>query len=191
MLGYLKRGAIVTLAVGAVIGAALTLATDEMNKITATDAFCTSCHAMAAYVAEDPVYQRSTHRVGTKGVRAGCKDCHLPDANIVTETWVHASMGVKDIVALFRHDYDNPAVWNAERTRMAYTVRDRMKANDSAVCRTCHDDTAIAPETKAGRDAHEQIVKTGEKTCIQCHFNLVHAPVKPRLEFIRARNTAK
>lgn len=176
------------LVLGGFLGALATIAVDEGNKFTSTEAFCVSCHSMGAYVADERTYQTAPHQNSSSGIRAVCADCHLPDSNIVSETWAHASAGVKDVIAQIVNDYENPAVWNAERARMAFAVRDRMKANDSAVCRNCHDDALIAPVSAKGRLAHEEIVKTKEKTCIQCHFNLVHAPVKPRLEFIRSRN---
>jgi len=54
-------------------------------------------------------------------------------------------------------------------------------------CRSCHDANAIKPASERGRAAHA-LMQERKLTCIDCHFNLVHALVPPRPEFLRGSN---
>jgi len=172
-----------TLGVGGLIGAAAIVGSVEINRYTSTDAFCTSCHSMARLAAE-PQFGRSAHRSNTAGVLPSCGDCHIPSTNWFAETYAHAVKGLWDVVAESTRDFRDPVVWEARRVELAHYVRDEMRSQDSVTCRRCHDAAAIQPASQRGRAAHE-LVKEGRMTCIDCHFNLVHAPVSPRTSFIR------
>ena len=171
------------LVVGAVIGAIGIIGSVEANRYTATDAFCTSCHAMAG-MASDPVFVQSRHRSNAEGVRPSCGDCHIPATNWFVETYTHVIKGIKDVVAQMTHNYDDAAVWEARRRELADFVRLEMREQNSVTCRSCHDANSIVPASDRGRAAHA-LMREGRMTCIDCHFNLVHAPVPPSLGFIR------
>ena len=171
-------------AAGLLIGAGAIIASVAVNRYTSTDAFCTSCHTMAT-LAADPHYLNSAHRANAEGVHASCGDCHIPQTSWFAETYAHAVDGITDVVAEFTHDYSNPALWNARRVQLAHIVRQEMRRDDSVTCRHCHDADAIKPASEQGRAAHA-LLRQGRLTCIDCHFNLVHAPVPPTMAFIRS-----
>lgn len=171
------------LAVGGLVGAVAIIASIEVNHRTSSEAFCTSCHSMAGLGA-DPNYLQSAHRSNNQGVTAGCADCHIPRTNWFIETYTHVASGVRDIWAETTNDFSNPKVWETRRIALAHEVRDIMRRQDSVTCRSCHDASAIRPTSRAGQAAHA-LLRDGRMTCIDCHFNLVHAPVPPTPEFLR------
>jgi nitrate/TMAO reductase-like tetraheme cytochrome c subunit len=174
--------AVIALA-GILVGAGLLIASVEVNRYTSTDGFCTSCHTMAT-LAADPHFVQSTHRANGEGVRATCADCHIPATSWFTETYAHAHDGIRDVVAQAIHNYNVPAIWELRRVELAHVVRDQMRREDSVTCRHCHDAAAIRPASEQGRAAHALLSKQ-PLTCIDCHFNLVHAPVPPSISFVR------
>ena len=182
MSGSKWRMSLALLVTGGLAGAAAIIVSTEVNRRTATDAFCISCHSMAT-LAADPHFTRSAHQSNAAGIRVGCGDCHIPPGNWFSETYTHVSMGMKDVIAEYTHNFDDPVVWEKRKTELAADVRDQMRRNDSVTCRRCHDATAIRPPTQAGRAAHAML-QPGRMTCIDCHFNLAHAPVSPSLNFI-------
>ena len=177
------RFAFAMLVIGGVLGAAAILVSLEVNRATSTDKFCSSCHSMT-FVANDPHFTASAHRANGAGVRPSCGDCHIPKTNWFVETWHHIASGTRDVIAENTHNYDDPVVWARRRIALAHEVRNTMREQDSVTCRGCHDVQAIAPRSERGRAAHS-LAREGRMTCIDCHFNLVHAPVPPTIEFIR------
>ncbi len=173
----------VVLVVGAVIGVVAAVASFEVNRVTSTDAFCTSCHSMK-FVAADPHFINSAHHVNAIGVRPTCGDCHIPATNWFEETYTHAAKGLHDVIATWTNDFSDPAKWAARRLELAHFVREEMRRQDSKTCRTCHDEAAINPTSERGKAAHA-LLRDSKMTCIDCHFNLVHAPVPPSMSFIR------
>ncbi len=171
------------LAVGVVIGAGAMLASTVINERTSSNEFCTSCHTMAR-LAEDPGFAHSAHMANAAGVRPSCGDCHIPSNNWFVETYTHAAQGLKDVISTYTHDFDEPGVWDAYRVKLAHEVRRTMRGQDSVTCRNCHDPADIHPASQAGQAAH-RLLATQQLTCIDCHFNLVHAPVPPDMDFIR------
>ena len=172
------------LVVGAVLGAGGILVSLEVNRATSTEAFCTSCHSMT-FVGNDPHFLNSSHRTNSEAVRPSCGDCHIPKTNWFVETWTHVSSGVHDVIAEKTHDFSDPKVWDKRRVELAHEVRAKMRAQDSVTCRSCHDAASVHPKSQRGQAAHT-LLREGRMTCIDCHFNLVHAPVPPTLEFIRS-----
>ena len=139
-------------------------------------ALCTSCHTMAVLVA-DTHFQQSGHEANAAGIRVGCSDCHIESGNWFVETYEHVASGLRvRPVAEHTHNYDDPALWKKRRVELAARVRDEMHRNNSATCRKCHDATAIRPASEAGRAAHAML-QQGQTTCVDCHINIVHAPV--------------
>lgn len=168
--------------VGAVVGAGVIVASTFANQYTSTEAFCTSCHSMAG-LAADPHYQQSAHRMNAAGVLANCADCHVPATSWFAETYAHALDGIRDGIAEYTSNADDPAVWAARVPQLAERVREEMRNNDSLTCRKCHDATVIRPASEAGRAAHAMLAEP-RVTCIDCHFNLVHAPVPASASFL-------
>jgi len=166
-------------AVGALAGAAAVIASVEINRLTSTDAFCTSCHTMAT-LADDPQYQRSAHRMNAAGVLAGCSDCHIPANNWFVETYTHITHGITDLFAEMTHNFGDPAVWNARRIELASRARDAIRRNDGVTCRKCHDAAAIGPVSAAGQATHAELAR-GNMTCVDCHTAPVHARPAPTL----------
>ena len=189
--GEAKRGigmrrwlAIIALiAVGGVLGAGAIVASVEINRHTSTDAFCTSCHSMG-HLAADPFFTRSSHRNSSAGVLPSCGDCHIPKTNWFVETYAHVAGGIRDVIAENTNNFADPAVWEKRRVELAHYVRDEMRRHDSVTCRGCHVASAIQPASQRGRAAHALLAE-GRMTCIDCHFNLVHAPVPPSAAFLR------
>jgi len=167
---------------GAIVGAIAIIVSVEGNRHTSTDSFCTSCHAMAS-LAADSNFKQSVHRSNSAGVRASCGNCHIPATNWFVETYTHVIKGTKDVIAQISHNYDDAAVWEARRKQLADFVREEMRSQDSVTCRSCHDATVVHPASERGRAAHALLLE-GRMTCIDCHFNLVHAPVPPGTSFI-------
>ena len=171
------------LAVGGVLGAGALLASVEVNRHTSTDAFCTSCHSMK-HVAADPFFAKSKHRSNTAGVVVGCADCHIPTTNWFVETYVHVSSGIRDVWAETTNNFADRAAWEKHRIALNQHVREEMRRNDGVTCRGCHVPATIKPASERGRAAHAMLAE-GRMTCIDCHFNLVHAPVPPSADFLR------
>jgi nitrate/TMAO reductase-like tetraheme cytochrome c subunit len=172
-----------SLAVGAVVGAGGIIVSLQVNHYTSTEAFCTSCHSMAS-VATDTHFLQSAHRANSEGVLAGCADCHIPKTNWFVETYTHVTSGARDVVAEVTHNFGDPKIWEARRVELAQEVRKVMRSQDSVTCRSCHDAAVVQPKSEPGRAAHA-LLREGRMTCVDCHFNIVHAPVPPKIEFIR------
>lgn len=181
MLRFFKRSLVITATAGIFLGVLLALAAEKLDQVTTTDSFCTSCHTMQL-VAEQGVYQRSTHRTTTTGIQAGCADCHVP-RGLLPATWAHIRDGTRDLYVELTTDF-TPQSWESRRTELAYGVRDRMLADDSRNCRSCHKTAAIKPKRERGQRQHE-LAERSQVSCIGCHFDLVHKPVKPRESFLR------
>jgi cytochrome c-type protein NapC len=151
------------IALGIVIGAAGIVASTEINRITSTDALCTSCHTMAT-VAEDPQFQNSPHRKNAVGVLASCSDCHIPTNNWFIETYTQLASGIKDVVAENTGNFSDPAVWQARRAELATVTRDVMRRNRGVTCLKCHEVAAIS----GAKEAHAALAQ-GQSTCVDCH----------------------
>jgi nitrate/TMAO reductase-like tetraheme cytochrome c subunit len=173
--------------VGVIGGLVLALGAEEMDRFTSTDAFCTSCHAMQTYIADSEIYKTSAHQTTTSGVRPGCADCHIPKG-LVAATYTHVVNGISDIWGEISRDYDDPDVWNAEKARLAYAVRDWFRDNDSVTCRECHEEASIKPVRQRGQQQHKDARETN-MTCIDCHYNLVHEEIDPRESFLEQAET--
>ena len=113
----LTKGVFVGIVIGGIGGLVLALGAEEMDRQTTTDEFCTSCHAMAAYIASSEVYKASAHQTTASGVRPGCASCHIPKG-LVPATFTHVVNGVGDLWGEFNYDYDDPETWQAVRIPM-------------------------------------------------------------------------
>ncbi|MBU2713353.1 NapC/NirT family cytochrome c [Zooshikella harenae] len=174
----MNKNVFIVLFLGILVGVLLVITADHVDRVTSTDEFCgNSCHSMNRYIANDEIYVTSAHRTPKSGVVVGCADCHIPES-LALAMWTHVKGGIKDSLSEVRNDFTNPAVWESFKPRLAKQVRERMLANDSRVCRNCHIMEKIAVSSYEGQRAHAQSFYT-KVTCIQCHYNLVHDPVKP------------
>jgi len=166
-----------SLIIGFLLGVFLIPATIAFNHFTSTEDFCgNSCHAMS-WVVNDPAYINSSHRKNDSGVVAKCKDCHLPN-DLVRETWVHIQGGSRDLIASLSNDFSVAETWEARRQTLAHEVREKMIADDSENCRSCHQ-LALLKNRKERVGRQHDLAAQNTVTCIQCHFNLVHSPVEP------------
>lgn len=180
----LQRSLILALISGAFLGVLGVAMMAKIDQWTSTEEFCGSrCHSMKAYVANEPVYVNSSHRTTYTGIVAGCGDCHIPPT-LAAATWTHITAGIRDVYATLFYDFSTRQAWNRRRAEMAYRVRDWLLANDSVTCRSCHRPQAIRPRRESGKRLHE-LAQRQKITCIGCHFNLVHEPVRPRVSFLR------
>ena len=184
LLSFLKKATVIAFIVGGIIGLVAALAAEQIDHVTNTDAFCTSCHLTKVYIADAEVYKTSAHQATASGVRPKCSDCHIPKG-LVRATYTHIVKGVQDLWGEISYDYDDPKVWEAEKARLADAVRHWMLANDSATCRSCHEQASIKPERKRGQRQHAEAIKKGT-TCIACHYNLVHEEIEPSETFLKA-----
>jgi nitrate/TMAO reductase-like tetraheme cytochrome c subunit len=127
-------------------------------------------------------YRTSAHYRPTSGVRASCGDCHVSEG-VFAATWDHL-IGGKDLFKqLFGADYDNPVINALHAPEAAFAAREWFKERDSATCKRCHVKEAIFGKRPDTRLIHQEDAK--EKTCIECHYNLVHRKVPDKSVFKR------
>lgn len=130
---------------------------------------CAECHPQP--YAE---FKKSAHFETQKVERRpGCSNCHNAPHSVLDwyrfmywqpEAWKRVQLSIAD-----------NAFWEKEvRPELAHNARAKFVASDSGACRGCHNEAAKTwrPTIKA----HKRAVETKE-TCINCHFNLVHAEV--------------
>ncbi len=143
---------------------------------TNTTEFCTSCHSMKTNLEE---YQETWHWQNPSGVRPGCADCHVPKE--FGPKMLAKVMAAKDVYHEIMGTIDTPEKYEAHRWDMANRVWDKMKANDSRECRTCHewDQMALDEQGRMARRKHGRARDEGE-TCIDCHQGIAHElPMEP------------
>jgi nitrate/TMAO reductase-like tetraheme cytochrome c subunit len=152
------------------------------RNLIAQDALCNYCHLSWEFNAD--VRQTATlpHLAETeqKQSQARCVDCHLPEGWWNTTYAYTHFLSITDLFGHFRdRDAERAGDWIPPRAATAYRVRDRMYEYDSVTCRTCHIEAEIKPQRVRGINAHELALKE-QKTCIECHDNLVHRRVEVR-----------
>lgn len=176
LFGFLFRpsarlSVLVLLLLGIGLGSAAVIGTQVAVHATSTNEFCVGCHEMNTPLVE---YQDSIHHKNRSGVRAGCADCHNPH-DYPEKLWVKAISGAKDIYGHYTGIIDTPAKFEARRLHMATSEQARMKKNNSAECRHCHDFQAMNPDKQKpfARKEHE-MAKTAGLSCIECHKGIAH-----------------
>lgn len=143
--------------------------------------FCTSCHTMQQNYKE---YQETVHYKNAAGVQATCADCHVPKQFF--PALYSKIAAAKDVYHELMGTVDTLEKFEAQRWGMANLVWDRMRANDSRECRTCHDykNMDMDAQDKQARKKHSRGPLQG-KTCIDCHSGIAHEePVEPVNEHI-------
>ena len=162
----------------ALIVTGIVLANGFSYTLEATNSteFCTSCHSMQWVTAE---WKQSIHYSNKAGVRAQCKDCHVPHETLPK---LQAKLlAAKDVWHEIMGTIDTEKKFKADRWRMANVVWERMAARDSQECRNCHTQEAMDLEEQDSLAAkkHKRAFAKGE-TCIQCHHGVAHRePVEP------------
>lgn len=138
--------------------------------------FCTSCHSMQTNYKE---YKNSLHFKNVSGVQATCADCHVPDGFL--SMFASKIVAVKDVVREITGTIDSPEKFRERRWLLANQVWDKMRANDSRACRSCHqyDNMDLNNQDRRTRNKHQR-APTRDQTCIDCHAGLVHEePLEP------------
>ena len=176
---FITRHVLFALVVGGLAGIAFMAFLIEFDHFTSSNVFCTTCHSMT-YAEES--YEASLHFNSASGVRASCGDCHVSEG-VFAATWDHA-VGTKDLIKqLFGPDYDDPVINALHLPDAAFHARKWLKDRDSATCKRCHVLEAI--QGKRANTAAIHLEETEGKTCIDCHYNLVHRQVPDEQTFKR------
>lgn len=179
LLSAITRPVVIALGVGGLGGMLFVGFLIEFHHFASSNAFCTSCHSMTFAAA---TYQQSRHYNSASGVRASCGDCHV-SPGLLASTWDHL-MGVNDLFnQFFGPDYDDPVINALHLPEAAFAARAWFRKRDSASCRACHVQEAILGERPHTAAIHRE--ETAGKTCIDCHYNLVHRPVPDEQTFKR------
>ncbi len=134
---------------------------------------CAECHA---YPYNE--YRESPHYDNDLGVRPGCVGCHDPHSIREVFTWKFfyvnkGGVGESPFHAISQSMRDIPQ-WEELRIELAKKVRNSMIEDKSGKCQVCH-----KTESEWFNDIkrHKKSLEKGEKSCIHCHYNLVHGDV--------------
>jgi nitrate/TMAO reductase-like tetraheme cytochrome c subunit len=176
---FITRHVLIALIIGGLGGIGFILFLTQFDHYTSSEAFCTTCHSME--LAAVP-YRESKHYQPESGVRASCGDCHVSEG-VLKATWDHF-IGTKDLLKqLFGADYDDPVVNALHLPEAAFAAREWFRERDSATCKRCHVKEAIFGKRPDTLQIH--IEDAREKSCIECHYNLVHRHVPDKKTFKR------
>jgi len=116
--------------------------------------------------------KESSH-FGALGVNPRCEDCHLPP-QFLKRVESHIVDGTRALIGELKHDLSTVENFDKYRAEYAHNARINIKKWDSSPCRTCH--KAVKPSSDEAEKEHKKM-ETENKTCIDCHQNLVHAEV--------------
>jgi nitrate/TMAO reductase-like tetraheme cytochrome c subunit len=176
---FITRHVLIALVVGGVGGGLFMTFLLEFDHYTSSNAFCTTCHSMSY---ADDSYRQTVHYNSASGVRASYGDCHVSEG-VFAATWDHA-IGSKDLFKqLFGPDYDDPVINALHLPEAAFAARRWFQARDSATCKRCHTLEAIQGKRADTAAIHRE--ETDGKSCIDCHYNLVHRKVPDESTFKR------
>ena len=161
-------------AFGFIVGVVAWIGFEGLVASTSTEEFCISCHEMRSGPYAE--YQQSQHFGSRSGVRPICGDCHMPKA-FFPKVGAKIRASMIEIPSHFMGNIDTPEKFEAKREELATRVLNRMRANDSAGCRSCHDVASMSAEEQKLRAVreHESGESAGE-TCIDCHMGIAHIP---------------
>jgi nitrate/TMAO reductase-like tetraheme cytochrome c subunit len=177
---FITRHVLFALVAGGLGGVAFMFFLIEFDHYSSSNEFCTTCHSMTY---ADDSYQQSAHYNTRSGVRATCGDCHVSEG-LVMATYDHA-IGTKDLIKqIFSStDYDDPVVNMLHLPEAAFAAREWFRKRDSATCKRCHTLEAIQGTRANTAAIHQE--ETEGKTCVDCHYNLVHRAVPSEQTFKR------
>lgn len=159
------------LVIGIFLGLLLTGAYSATMYYTSTDNFCLSCHNHDIPYDE---FKTTVHFRNAYGVTAECHDCHLPHDFIPKVTRKLAA--AKEVYGHFTGVIDSDEKYMAHRAAMKAAEIKRLKNNDSAECRNCHDVKRMdfAAQSALASKNHAEMARG--KTCIDCHQGIAHTP---------------
>lgn len=149
------------------------------RNVVAQDALCNACHLPWEFNSDVRLTATRQHLAEPEDEtsQTRCVDCHLP------EGWWNATyaythfLSITDLFGHFRdREGERAGKWIPPRAATAYRVRDRLFEYDSVTCRTCHIEEEIKPKRARGVNAHKLALEEN-KTCIECHNNLVHRQI--------------
>ncbi len=139
---------------------------------TSTEEFCIGCHEMRAGPYED--YKQSAHFGSRSGIRPICSDCHVPKA-FFPKMQAKIRATLVEIPAHLRGTIDSPEKFEAKREELANRALNRMRANDSVGCRSCHDENAMSVDEQKLRAVREhEAGRAAGETCVDCHMGIAH-----------------
>ncbi len=177
MTGFLRqtpvRNALLWVSIGLLSGILLWNGFMLSLNVTSTTEFCISCHSMKTYVYEN--YKQSIHYRNSKGLQAGCADCHVPRPLIAK--LVRKTIALNDVYHTILGSIDTPKKFSTKKPHLDERVRARMRATDSRECRNCHhlEQMDLERQNAVARKQHQQ-AKQLRKTCIDCHQDIGHSP---------------
>ncbi|MCG6896751.1 MAG: NapC/NirT family cytochrome c [Thiocapsa sp.] len=177
--GFITRPVLIALAVGSLGGVLFMAFLIEFDHYASQNSFCTTCHSMSY---ADERYRQTVHYNSASGVRASCGDCHVSEG-IFAATWDHVRGGKDLFKQLFGPDYDDPVINALHLPEAAFAARRWFRDRDSVTCRRCHLQDAIQGTRADTAAIHRE--ETEGKSCIDCHYNLVHRTVPDKSTFKR------
>lgn len=170
-MSWIRKNALWCAFVGAVVMALAIWGAWQGVHYTSTTGFCLSCHSMRTAGEE---YKTSVHFRNASGVRAECKDCHIPPG--IVPTLVRKTQALNDLYHTFiSPSIDTPEKFAAKRAELAQREWARMSANNSAACKSCHSYEAM-DYGKQSANAAAQMTAAAAKdsNCIDCHKGIAH-----------------
>jgi len=167
-----RWGAGVLTAFGFIAGMFFWIGFEGFVASTSTEEFCLSCHEMRAFPYAE--YEQSAHFGSPSGVRPICADCHVPKA-FFPKMQAKIRAILVEIPSHLAGNLDTREKFEAKREELATRALERMRGNDSAGCRSCHDVNAMAADEQKLRAVreHEAGWAVGE-TCVDCHMGIAH-----------------
>lgn len=162
--------------------------------------FCSTCHT-AYYDAKQYAFNDKVGMEKPFGLLTGCAECHpKPYAEFKRSPHFKTSKterrpgctnchkNVHSVLNWYQYMYRQPIAWvkvqlsihddetweKEVRPALAAKARAEFVRSDSATCRGCHN--KAAKTWRENIKMHQLALQTG-KTCIKCHFNIVHAKV--------------
>ncbi|MGS0635721.1 pentaheme c-type cytochrome TorC [Citrobacter sp. VF227] len=170
-MSWIRKSALWCVFAGAVVMALAIWGAWQGVHYTSTTEFCLSCHSMRTAGEE---YKTSVHFRNASGVRAECKDCHIPPG--IVPTLVLKTQALNDLYHTFiSPSIDTPEKFTAKRAELAQREWARMSANNSAACQSCHSYEAM-DHGKQSANAAAQMTAAAAKNsnCIDCHKGIAH-----------------
>ncbi len=154
-----------------VLGGAVIAASGAAIHATSTEEFCISCHEMKTFAYGE--YKDTIHAKNRVGVVATCNDCHIPRE--LGPKLVRKAEAIREVYGHFTGMLDTAEKYEKHRYDMAKREWLRLKANDSAECRACHNQAKFDESMQSDRakNRHEKGRKEG-LTCIDCHAGIAH-----------------
>ena len=164
-LGFLVVG-------GFVAGIIFWGAFNTILEATNTETFCVGCHEMRDNVFEE--LKTTIHFTNRSGVRATCPDCHVPHE--WTDKIARKMAASKEVWGKIFGTISTREKFLEMRRELAEHEWARFKANNSLECRNCHsfESMDFTRQSPRASKAHELFLRTGEKTCIDCHKGIAH-----------------